>query len=143
MAEEQKEQQESSDKIEKKFKQNIQKINTLLKGEGYDDKMKADGKIPKGELDGIIEELFKEEREKNAAELKEQFKKLITNYREFSKIVRDKEKELEKVKSDKMKEYNKDADTIFRKIKDDQEEQQQSVQALQQAAGGPPQGPVS
>jgi len=133
MAEEQ--QQENSGKLKEKFEKNINKLNSLLGGSGSDDKLKADNKIKKSELTSIIDELFQEEREKKQLETKEKFKKLITNYREYLKLVREKEKELETLKSNKMKEYNKEAEDLFKTIQDDQVSQQEAIDGLAQAAG--------
>ena len=100
-------------KVEKKFAAAIEKLTAVLNGA---EKLKAVKKLPNDEVSGLVEELFKEEREALHLEVKGKLKELLKQYHELQKTVRQKEDELKKLEAQKKEEFVKAAQSLFDKI---------------------------
>lgn len=110
-----------SNKVDKRFNENLQKLVAIFKGEQVFKKTA----IPNSESAAIIEELMAEEREAAKKAFKEKAGKLIKSKVEFDKFVKQKEKELQDAITNKKKDFNKEMEECFsllenvNKLKDD------------------------
>lgn len=105
--------EQTGGKVEKKFAAAIEKLTAVLNGA---EKLKAVKKLPNDEVSGLVEELFKEERESLHLEVKGKLKELLKQYHELQKTVRQKEEELKKLEAQKKEEFVKAAQALFDKI---------------------------
>ncbi len=104
--------QENNDKESKKFDANIKKLVALFNGEKAFKKPKVANK----DVNNIIEELTKENKEKLVKDFKEKASKLLTSKVEFDKFVVAKQKEMEQAIQNKKKEFNKEMADCFQII---------------------------
>lgn len=109
--EEQQNQQEN--KVEKKFSSAIEKLTAILSGEAG---LKPIKRLPNDQVSGLVEELFKEEKEALYADVKTKLKELLKQYHELNKSIKQKEEELAKLGNQKKEEFVKAAQSLFDKI---------------------------
>lgn len=107
--------QESGSKVEKKYQATLGKLTAILGGK---EKLLPDNKIPNTELDGVIQELFKEEREAKITTFKNNLKELLKKYAEMIKSIKEKKKELEKLEIQKKEEFVKAAQNVLGQVDD-------------------------
>lgn len=105
--------EQSPDKTKKRFETIVKQLADTLRGESN---LLPTNKVNVTELDFIVEELQKEQKERNAKEIKEQLTSLLHNYSELKAAVKQKQKELEKLEQDKMKEFIKAAEQLFKRV---------------------------
>lgn len=114
-------------KIIKRFTNNLQRLTAVTNGNIQDpDRLK----IPKDELGGLMEELFKEEKEQLTKEVKEELKNLLRAYATYQKEKRAKEKELEQLDLKKMTEFSDKAEKVFNRMENVHEVQRDYYQGL-------------
>lgn len=126
-------QQNESGKIAKKFNSNLERVVKLLRGDKS--LLTPTSKAPASELTSIIEELTKEEREKNREILKTKLRTLLDSYIKFVKDVDAKKRELVKLEEQKQKEFNEASDNLFKSITGEREYLADLEKALAVAAG--------
>lgn len=129
-------QEQSPDKVEKKFKQTIANLANIL-GLGDEKQLLPSNKVGQTEMDKIASELLKEEREKNSKEIKDQLSALLKGYADLNREISNKEKELEKIKNEKRKEFSKQADALFGRVIDMNKKQKEFKAGLAEATGSP------
>lgn len=100
-------------KENKKFDEAIKKLIAVVGGK---EKLKVPKKVPNDLLGGIVNDLFKEEREAALTSTKEDLKTLLKKYAEMEKLLNDKRKELDKLEKEKKEEFAKAANVLFEKI---------------------------
>lgn len=100
-------------KDNKKFDEAIKKLVAVVGGK---EKLKVPKKVPNDLLGGIVNDLFKEEREAALTTTKEDLKTLLKKYAEMEKLLNDKRKELDKLEKEKKEEFAKAANVLFEKI---------------------------
>ncbi len=115
---EQLEQKIESSKIDKKFSVAIEKLTAILQGS---DKLKPVNRLPNDQISGLVDELFKEEKEALYEETKQKLKELLKGYHELQKQIKQKEQELAKAVSAKKEEFVKAAQGLFDKIQNTDE----------------------
>jgi len=133
MADEIGQDQQNPDKIKKSFEKTIKQLSEIL---GSEKALLPSNKVPKSELEGIVAELLKEEKEKNAKEITEQLRGLLKGYSDLKASIKAKEKELEKLGQEKMKEFNKAAQTLFDRVESMKQKEEEFKAGLSDATGG-------
>lgn len=105
--------QENASKTEKKFSVAIEKLTAILQG---GEALKPVKRLPNDNLFGLVEELFKEEKEALYVDVKNKLKELLKQYHELNKSIRQKEDELAKLANQKKEEFAKAAQALFDRI---------------------------
>lgn len=98
-------------KVEKAFDGVMGKLTAIVSG-----KIGSQAKLEAGSLGGVVEALFKEEREENEKAVKEGLKALLKGHVLLNKTIAEEEVKFEKLKIEKKKEFNKAANALFSKI---------------------------
>lgn len=129
MEEKEKEQQQDSGKIEKKFQENLSKLMGLLKG----NEQVFKEKVPNEDMDLIIEELIKERKEKTIEEFKKKASNILDKKVEFDKFVKQKESELKSAINNKRKEFSKEMEDCFNLVENINSLHQQYKNSLKEA----------
>jgi len=124
--------QEQNNKTEKKFTSALNKLVAIVGGK---QNLKIPNKTPKDQLGGLVDELFKEERESTLKDTKEGLRNLLKQYAEMDKAFKLKEQEFEKLKKTKKEEFVKAAETIFNKIENVGEVEKIYYDGLKEATG--------
>lgn len=106
---------QEENKIDKKFAAVMNKLTAVVNGASN---LKPIRKIENQEMSGLVEELFKEERQALLVQTKDGLKSLLKQYHELLKTVRQKKDELEKLELQKKEEFVKAANALFDKIQD-------------------------
>lgn len=108
-------QQDSGKEFKKQeglFNKNIQSLVAIYGGE----KNLGKPKVPKSEMENLMGELFKEDRELVEQEVKVGLRDLVKKRADFNKTIAEEEKKLQAVKLAKMKEFNQAANQLYLKI---------------------------
>ena len=105
--------EEKKGKLQNRFNGVINKIEAVL-GKTLEKKIKR--KVAGAELDNIITDLFKEEKEALAKEVKEDLKNLIIAYAAAHAEKEKKQKEMDQLWEAKMKELCEAGDKVLNKI---------------------------
>lgn len=109
------EKQQEENKIDKKFATVIGKLTAVVQGGSN---LKPVRKVKNDEMEGLVETLFKEERESLLVQTKDGLKSLLKQYHELLKTVKQKKEELAKLELQKKEEFVKAANALFDKIED-------------------------
>lgn len=122
--------QENPDKVAKEFTGTISKLVTIL---GSDKPLKPNKRVAFDELTGIVEELLKEEKEKNKKEISDQLKALLKGHSELRSEISKKKKELEQLEQSKMKEFNKAAKQLFDRVEELDKKEKEYIASMKAA----------
>jgi hypothetical protein len=117
--------QESNDKIDNQFKNNMKTLVALLKG----DNLLKKTKVLNSSIDGIIEELTKERTDRMAIAFKEKATAAIDKIIAFNSFAKQQEEAMKKAINDKKKELNGELNNLFKDVENIQE-LQKSYSAL-------------
>jgi hypothetical protein len=120
--------QENS-KENKKFDEVIKKLIAVVGGK---EKLKVPKKVPNDLLGGIVNDLFKEEREAALASTKEDLKNLLKKYAEMEKLLSEERKKIDKLEKEKKEEFAKAANSVFEKIENVGEVEKSYYNALKE-----------
>jgi len=112
-AENNQEQGKESKKVAANFEQTVKKLTAIVAGK---ENLKMPRRVPKDSIQGLVEELFKEESEATAKQVKEDLKALLKGYVQLNTSIAEEQKKLEALKTSKMKEFNATAAKLFNKI---------------------------
>lgn len=111
---EQTQQPQDDSKVGKKFEQHMKSLTALLGGNTLLKTVRIGGDT----INSAVEELLKEEKEKQAAEIKVGLKNLADEFIAFERFKKEKEKEFARLVTEKQKDFNKKAEAIFGRIDD-------------------------
>jgi uncharacterized small protein (DUF1192 family) len=125
---------EQNNKTEKKFQASLNKLVAVVGGK---QNLKIPNKTPKDQLGGLVDELFKEEREATLKETKDSLKNLLKQYAEMDKAFALKQKEIDNLKKQKKEEFVKAAETLFNKIENVGDVEKLYYDGLKQATSEP------
>jgi hypothetical protein len=109
----QEEQGKEAKKVLVGFEQTIKKLTAIVQGEGN---LKPQRKVAKDTTKQLVEELFKEESEATANEVKEGLKALLKGYVTLNNTLSAERKKLDNLEVSKKKEFNVEANKLFSKI---------------------------
>lgn len=104
-------QQEASNKVEKKFNDNMQKLFVLFNGE-----KKVPGRrktLPGKEVVGLVDEILEERQVAFKAEFKTKALAIIDSNIKFQAFKKEKEQELKTAITKKQEEFNKELEALF------------------------------
>lgn len=104
--------QEGGDKTKKRFDSVMSKAIAVLGGEEVFKQTKAG----RGDMEMVVDELLKDQKESLRKEVKEGFKGLIDKKRAFDKEMKAKKAEFVKAEQDGMKAFAEAGEAIFQKI---------------------------
>jgi hypothetical protein len=107
------EQGKEATKVLNNFEQTIKKLTAIVQGE---DKLKPIKRISKDSTQTLVEELFREESEATAKEVKEGLKALLKGYVTLNNTLTAERKKLNDLEVSKKKEFNTEASKLFAKI---------------------------
>jgi fructose-1-phosphate kinase PfkB-like protein len=116
-------------KENKKFDEVIKKLIAVVGGK---EKLKVPKKVPNDLLGGIVNDLFKEERESALASTKEDLKNLLKKYAEMEKLLSEERKKIDKLEKEKKEEFAKAANSVFEKIENVGEVEKSYYNALKE-----------
>ena len=113
-----------------KFEKNFSKLVALFKGK----KVFKGSKVGEEDLDSVLDELVKEEKQQVITEFKEGAKKIIKSNRDFNKFVKDQQAAMDKAINEKRKELNKEMEALFGKVEKIENIERDYYEQLRQAA---------
>lgn len=108
------EKNEESGKVEKQHVAIMKKLVTLVGNDSS--KLKLPKRVPKGSIESLVAELFKEEHEAIHKLAKEQLRETLKKYAEMENHFKQQEQQLAKLKDEKKKEFNKAAQDLLNKF---------------------------
>jgi hypothetical protein len=100
-------------KVLSSYEVNVKKLTAVVKGE---EGLKPIKRVKKSESERLVEELFKEDREKVFTETKEELKVLLKNYVTLNNSLAEERRKLDNLEIAKKKEFNQAATKLFAKI---------------------------
>lgn len=113
LQENQNEQGKEAKKVLANFESVKDKLVAIMNGP---DNLKIPNKVKKGDMEGIIQELFKEENEAIIKEVKEGVKSLLKGYVALNASLAEERKKLDALEVVKKKEFNATAARLFARI---------------------------
>lgn len=102
-----------NNKVLKSFDQTIQKLTAIVQGPNN---LKPIRKVSKSATTDLVQELFKEEHEAIAKQVKEELKSLLKGYATLNNELANERKKLDAIEIAKKKQFNADAVKLFSKL---------------------------
>ena len=91
----------------------IKKLTAIVNGA---ENLKVTKKVPKGSVESLVQELFKEETEATILEVKNDLKLLLKNYVTLNNTINEEKAKLAALEIAKKKEFNAAANKLFSRI---------------------------
>jgi len=91
----------------------IKKLTAIVNGA---ENLKVTKKVPKGSVESLVQELFKEETEATILEVKNDLKLLLKNYVTLNNTIKEEKAKLAALEIAKKKEFNAAANKLFSRI---------------------------
>ncbi len=129
---EQETQEQSNDKVSKKFDKDFKQLVALLGG----DKNLKRVNVPNDELGTIVEELLKERREEFVKDFKTKAKGLLDKKLEFDKEVKKAEEQLKNTVISKKKEFSEKMKEVFGMVENIQQIETSYYESMKQTKEG-------
>lgn len=129
--EQQKQQGDDNNKVVKAYGENVKKLIALMGGPNNESSLKLPTKVANDEIAGLVEKLFKDEKEQQEKDLMTALKELLKKKVEMERAFVEKQKELDRLKIEKFKEFNQSATAFFNKIQNINEIQKTYYTGLQ------------
>lgn len=95
------------------FESIVKKLTAIVNGA---ENLKVTKKVPKGSVESLVQELFKEETEATILEVKNDLKLLLKNYVTLNNTINEEKAKLAALEIAKKKEFNAAANKLFSRI---------------------------